>query len=109
MKCSIAMVAAALSLASAAGAQAQSVKVSLVGLNVNTAAGARVALTRIRNAARELCGDDWSYREIEAGASWDACFNGAVDRAVAKVNRPMLTSLRESAHPQPAMLSLGGH
>ncbi len=48
----------------------RSLAVSLAGLNLNTTAGAKVALTRIRLAARQLCGDEWSRRTIGAGVAW---------------------------------------
>jgi UrcA family protein len=70
--------------------------VSLAGLDLASDAGARAALARIRSSARWLCGGTWSYQDYGWGgrATWTACVDGAVDRAVAEVNQPALTALR---------------
>jgi UrcA family protein len=85
---------------------AVSAKVSLDGLDLNSASGARVALSRIRATARQLCGDEWSYREIGAGVAWKACFQDAVDHAVARLNSPTLAALNVSG-PSEAAFKLG--
>ena len=87
---------AALAHAAPLATDTESESVSLAGLDLTTAAGAGEALARIRYSAAWLCGAKWAWSEIGAGAGWDACFNRAVDTAVAEVNHPALTALRNS-------------
>jgi|KBSMisStandDraft_5_1062788.scaffolds.fasta_scaffold3210609_1 UrcA family protein len=93
---------AALSLctAASAGPQAQpydpdtvSVKVSLADLNLNNEPGARIALRRIRNAAREVCGVAPSHPLMKESELYWACQRGATDRAVARLDVPTVSAL----------------
>lgn len=96
-------VAALLAVGYAAGARAApldpvasdavSVKVMTAGFNLDDAAGARIVLSRIRGAARQICGAEPTQREIAAHATYRACVKDAVDRAVAKTAHPLLATL----------------
>lgn len=95
--------AAALALSLAASAQAAppasrfdpdivSVRVPLIDLNLNHEAGARTALQRIRNAARQVCGDP-SPSLLHQSARYRDCQRDAVDRAVATLGIPTVTAV----------------
>jgi UrcA family protein len=75
---------------------ARSVKVSYADLDLSTQAGAATLYSRIRGAARTVCGDDdLPYTHW----AWKKCFNEAVGNAVAKVNNPQLTALHQGKSP----------
>jgi UrcA family protein len=66
--------------------------VSFKDLNLSSTEGAAVLYERIKSASNEVCGkrdrfDLWRSRTLQI------CINDAMSRAVAQVNRPMLTSL----------------
>jgi len=65
-------------------------RVSFKDLNLDNPEGAAVLYERIRKAAYEVCGHSSDLSQWHAEK---LCFSGAVSRAVAQVNRPMLTSL----------------
>ena len=65
-------------------------RVSFKDLNINSPEGAAVLYGRIKKAAYEVCGHGYDLSQLHALQS---CVSGAVSRAVAQVNRPMLTSL----------------
>ena len=67
-------------------------KVSYGDLNLNTEAGAEVLYRRLRSAADQVC---MSSGSLDAGirAAWRACYDKAMNSAVASVNKPMLTAL----------------
>lgn len=70
-----------------------SVKVSLADLNLSHEPGARIALRRIRNAAREICGVEPGPPLIRESELYRACQRSAVDRAVARLDVPTVTAL----------------
>jgi UrcA family protein len=75
----------------------RSIKVSYADLDLSTQAGAATLYSRIRGAARQVCGyDGMTYLDH---TSWKRCFNGAVGDAVAKVNSPRLTALHQGKSP----------
>jgi UrcA family protein len=67
-------------------------KVSYGDLNLNTGAGARVLYRRLRQAAGEVC---TSFESMDAvlRATWTACYQNALNSAVASVNKPAVTAL----------------
>ena len=73
------------------------IKVSYADLDLSTAAGAATLYSRIRGAARQVCGPEGVLDYHMRG--WKRCFNGAVSNAVAKVNSPRLTALHEGKSP----------
>lgn len=68
--------------------------VSFKDLNLNTPEGAAVLYRRIKSAAHEVCATPDRYDLSE----WklQPCINDAVSRAIAQVNKPMLTSLYQA-------------
>lgn len=86
-----------------------SVVVRFADLNVDNPQGARSLYARIQTAAVKVCGGPASsfwYPGMQQ--AYKACYKSAIDTAVAKVNRPMLTALhnqrsRPSAPRSPAV------
>jgi UrcA family protein len=74
------------------------VKVSTADLNLNSEAGARVALARIRHAAKEICGDSGARTSLDQSMQLQACVNGVVERAVAASNQPTLVAVSQGRH-----------
>ena len=66
--------------------------VSFKDLNTSSTEGAAVLYERIKSAANEVCGKR-DRVELSQSHAIQACINQAVSRAVAQVDRPMLTSL----------------
>ena len=64
-------------------------KVSYGDLNLSTEAGAQVLYRRLRRAADQACTIQGSL--VKAG--WRACYEKALNSAVASVNKPMVTAL----------------
>lgn len=87
---------AAVSLAGAVAAHADQAvdvparTVRYADLNIHTQAGVAALYNRIRNAARQVCGDVDSRRLDEAAAA-KACVDHAVFASVAAVDNPKLT------------------
>jgi UrcA family protein len=69
-------------------------------LNLNSPEGVAVLYGRIKSAATEVCGkrDRLDLSQLHAV---QICIDEAVSRAVAQVNRPMLTSLYEARTGKP--------
>jgi UrcA family protein len=65
--------------------------VSFKDLNLNSAEGVEVLYKRIRSAAYAVCADPNRYDLSEFKLR--PCIDGAMSRAIAQVNSPMLTSL----------------
>jgi UrcA family protein len=66
--------------------------VSFKDLNLSSTEGAAVLYERIKSASNEVCGKRDRF-ELWRSRTLQICINDAVSRAVAQVNRPMLTSL----------------
>jgi len=62
-------------------------------LNLSTTAGATTLYHRIVGAAHYVCGEEGYQSGIDMQNYWNACFQGAVRDAVAKVHNPMLTKV----------------
>lgn len=87
----------ATSAAVAAPAQERvSVRVPVADLNLQSEAGARVALRRITKAASAICGDAPDSREIARAAMFQECVRSAVDQTVADAGSPALAALNGS-------------
>jgi UrcA family protein len=84
----------ATSVAAAAPAEDRvSVRVPIADLNLQSEAGARVALRRITNAAGSICGDEADTRDLRRQALFQACVRHVVGEAVAAADSPMLAAL----------------
>lgn len=78
----------ALSIAGGAHAEEGVMRVKVGDLNVHTDAGARTAFKRINNAVRDFCGPLQGY-----SAEVRACRKEMTDKAVAKLDAPLVTAL----------------
>ena len=63
------------------------------GLNLHTEMGAGVALQRVHNAAREVCGVQPYIRDLGPAAAYEACLKTTVDRAVIRSGNPIMAAL----------------
>jgi UrcA family protein len=77
---------------------AMSVSVSVADLNLSSAAGARIVLQRIHNAAKTICGDETDVRLTERFALYQSCVKTTVDRTVASLDSPIVTAMN-GGHP----------
>ena len=65
------------------------------GLNLSSSEGAALLYGRIKDAAREVCGERDRFILSQSHAI-KICMNDAVSRAVAEINSPVLTSLYQA-------------
>jgi UrcA family protein len=87
--------AAALCIASSpfALAQEESMTVRVSDLNLDSAAGARMALARAGLAADRFCGGEADIRQMQRAGLAEACRTTMVGRAVRAMNAPRVTAL----------------
>jgi UrcA family protein len=71
------------------------VRVSTADLNMASEAGAQVALARIRQAARDICGDEGGRVSLTVQTQMRRCVDGVVERAVASSNQPALLAVSQ--------------
>lgn len=69
-----------------------SIKVHVGDLDLSTSEGAKAALSRIHKAAQQICGPDQDLKDLNSRSQFDQCVSQAVDRAVASLDRPMVTA-----------------
>ena len=84
-----------------------SVRVKLADLDLASSAGAAAGLRRIHNAAKEICGPDESFGGFEMGRVYRACVKDSVDRAVARLDNPIVAALNGGR--QSAVLASNSH
>ncbi len=78
--------------AQAAGpAGTAAVTVKYQDLNLNTPEDAGRLLSRLRAAARKVCGPESERLDLEY--AWRVCYEGSLNAAVARVDNPILTAL----------------
>ena len=82
----------ALSIAGGARAEEGVMRVKIGDLNVHSDAGARTAFKRINIAARDFCGPLQGYSPTYP-AEVRACRKEMTDKAVAKLDAPLVTAL----------------
>jgi UrcA family protein len=83
---------AVLGLAGAASAQNVSVTVGHADLDLTSAAGAKIMLARIHNAARDVCGESPNASDLGRRLQARACISAVSNRAVARLGAPMVTA-----------------
>lgn len=86
--------------------ETRSVKVSFADLNIGTPQGAAVLYSRIKRAARTVCGIDTATVEELKYHAFQPCYQAAIAEAVTKVNSPMLTALHGKSDPSGARILL---
>ena len=70
-------------------------KVSLAGLDLSAPEGARAALERLRIVAQHLCWELADERKISYQATYFACVNETLAKAVRRINSPTLAALEK--------------
>jgi UrcA family protein len=75
------------------GVEPVSEKVSVVGLDLASPAGAHVALQRVRWAAERVCVGEPEIRDLGAASPYRLCVKAATDNAVASIGTPRATAL----------------
>ena len=93
------MFAACATAPAAAASPEPSVRVSLHGLNLATAAGQETLLARLNGAARKVC-DVEDIRNLAAVAASSACQRSAVARAVLTVHGAHLAAADAAVKPR---------
>jgi UrcA family protein len=74
-------------------------------LDLNSPAGAERLYRRLSIASRDVCGDSSEIIALEELADIRACRNEALEDAVARVDRPLLTAAYEHHHPGQVLVS----
>jgi len=84
-------------------------KVSLAGVDLGSEAGAKVALQRIRNAARRVCSEDPDTRDLDLTSPYVTCLNATVDHAVGVLDNPRVTALNAAHGKPPTVMAANQH
>ena len=72
------------------------VNVSYADLNLESAAAVRTLYGRLRSAAQRVCTPVDDGRYSPSNFAFQRCYQTALDSAVAKSNRPVLTAMHNS-------------
>jgi UrcA family protein len=81
------------------------IRVNVMDLNLQSEAGAHVALQRVQNAARVICGAEREQRDLSRAIKYAACVRETVDDAVASVQIAKLTELNGQAIRPPTVIA----
>lgn len=73
-------------------------RVSYRDLNITQEAGARALVSRIRQAAKHVCGPYEVDDMLDGGRSYSSCVNDAVKGAVDRLNSPLVASIANPDH-----------
>lgn len=79
-----------------ANGSASSISISYAELDVSTPQGLEVLYTRIKRAAKSVCGFDRAPLTTSRGRHSLACYQSTVEDAVRQANRPTLTALHRA-------------
>lgn len=92
----------------AANRDSQSETVSLAGLDLHSERGAKLALSRIRQAAKDVCGVPVDMGPVWASARPNTCVIAVVNRAVVTLDNPVVTALNAGGGRSSAQLANRG-
>ena len=81
----------------------RSVTVSFRDLDLTTTAGASTLYERLKGAARSVC--DQPRIGLQGFREWHACYDTALNDAVAKVNSPLLIAMHRGHGKAPATVT----
>jgi UrcA family protein len=90
--------------ASALAGPPQIVKTTTVhfaDLNLESPEGAHALYSRIRSAAADLCGEQFSLWDGNRLREWQDCYRTTIERAVVQLNRPALTAVHRDSTQTP--------
>ena len=82
-------------VASAAQAEEGRMTVSMEGLNLHSAAGAKAAMARIHRASDLFCGGEQGPVSLERNRATQACARRMVGKTVSKLDEPRVTAIYE--------------
>ena len=98
--CALALALAAPAFAAPAGEAATAIKVGYSDLNLGNARDARILLRRLDLAAASACGaSPFSVREYQQAVRQSSCYRDGLNRAVAAIDAPAVTSLYQAGLP----------
>lgn len=83
----------------AAAEETREQRISAAHLNLDSDAGAGAALGRIEHAARAACGARNGRMTLIDRQMQRQCISGKAERAVARLNRPVVTALYYNRRP----------
>lgn len=84
----------------AANDSTASVTVHFADLKPDSDAGSKTLYRRLRQAAKEVCGDEFSVRDLDERRNVEKCQQVAIENAVAQVNQPRLIDLYDRSFPR---------
>jgi UrcA family protein len=73
-------------------------RVSYRDLNITQEAGARALVSRIRQAAKHVCGPYELDDMLDGGRGFSRCVNDAIQGAVDRLNSPLVASIANPDH-----------
>jgi UrcA family protein len=76
-------------------------RVTYGDLNLESPEGAKALYSRLRYAAREVC-SPFESKELSRRDMWQACVSGALESAVAKINKPLVSALHNQSTSRPS-------
>ncbi len=79
--------------------EVSSVKVNFGDLDVSTMKGSKTLYLRLQNAANDVCGDTVGILSFPELRQIRRCDQEAIESAVARVDRPLLTALYDRHFP----------
>jgi UrcA family protein len=97
----IAALGSSVSAFAAPNADAVAVKVSSVGLDLSSNAGARAMFRRLSVASEQACGVEAEFDALHAGA-FRVCYRHALSNAVRALNQPAVTHVYVALYPRDA-------
>jgi UrcA family protein len=77
-----------------------SIRIQYADLDLSTAHGVRELYSRLSGAAMTACGDDVTLEDISQLQETENCRQAAIEKAVARIDRPMLTALYDRHFPK---------
>jgi len=86
-------------------AETTTVHVRVADLDLQSEAGARVALRRITRAADAVCGDEADSRDLQRRAMFETCVRSVVDATVASARSPVFAALNGRSIAQTTSLA----
>ncbi len=99
--CAISMLTAAPAVAQSGFDAPRQVVVQFSDLDVSREPGARILLARLEGAARKACGNGtFDGRDLGAYTRYRVCLADTMKRAVAEVDRPLVSELFLNAVPE---------
>jgi UrcA family protein len=88
--------AAASSALAAQPADRLTKRVTYGDLNLESPEGAKALYSRLRSAAQEVC-SPFDSKELSHRGAWRACVDGALEAAVAKIDKPLVSALHNQS------------